>query len=140
MLEEVARMNEMLAPHAAPATRVLVVDDDPGILGFLRLMLGRAGYDVVIAESGREAMRKFAAYHPVAVVTDLHMPEADGFDLIADIHRLAPSVPIVVVTGEGRLGEPMGYDVTSLGACEVLRKPFRSKELIAVLQRVLDAH
>lgn len=131
-------MNEMLArPTAASATRVLVVDDDPDILGFIRVMLRRAGFDVILAENGREALRMFAMHRPVAVVTDLHMPEEDGFELIADLHRLAPEVPIVAVTGEGRFEEVTGQAAKHLGADEVLRKPFRSTELVAALRRVL---
>jgi DNA-binding response OmpR family regulator len=132
-------MNESSArPVAASATRVLIVDDNPYILGFLSVMLARAGFDVLTAENGREALRQFAAHHPAVVVTDLHMPEENGFELIADLQRLAPEVPIVAVTGEGCFDEAVsGQAAGCIGADLVLGKPFGSQELIAALRRVL---
>jgi DNA-binding response OmpR family regulator len=134
-------MNESFArPAAAAATRVLVVDDNPAILGFLRVMLVRAGFDVVTAENGREALRRFAAHRPAVVVTDLHMPEENGFELIADLRRLAPDVAIVAVTGECCFHEAVsGQAAGEIGADVILGKPFTSKDLIAVLRRVLPS-
>jgi CheY-like chemotaxis protein len=73
-------------------------------------------------------------------MTDLHMPEEDGFELIADLVRLAPDVPIVVVTGEGWFDEDVpGQTTGHRGADLVLSKPFGSEELIAALETVLAA-
>jgi two-component system KDP operon response regulator KdpE len=114
--------------RAAHAPRILVVDDDPGIRRALHAELQVAGYDVFEAADGHEGLRRVAAEAPDLVLTDLAMPGADGYDLIAAIRKRART-PIVVLSVRG--GEAEKVRSLDLGADDYVTKPFSVHELLA---------
>jgi len=80
---------------------ILAVDDDPQVRDLLDTLLTEAGHQVVTAADGKEAMARFRA-QPVAVVgADILMPEQDGFETIQQLHRIAPRVPVIAISGGG---------------------------------------
>ncbi len=97
------RAPDNLRPDATPGTRgrrVLVVDDDPLNLELLRLRLGAAGFDVVTAETGEEALNAAVADRPDAVLSDIQMPGMDGWQLRRAFQqdaRLA-RIPVVLIS------------------------------------------
>jgi len=105
-------------------SRVLVADDDRMIRMLVRLLLDKAGYDVVEAEDGRRAVEVARAERPDLIIMDLTMPELDGYGAIqqirADISLAA--VPLIVLTSE--VGPGVEQRVLELGADDYLNKPF----------------
>lgn len=114
--------------------RILVVDDDPDLLHLIGLRLSSAGYAVSQAASGEEALQRFFAEPPQAVITDLRMEGMDGHALFARLHEAAPSVPVIILTAHGTI--PDAVAATQRGAFSFLTKPFDGQEL---LERVAAA-
>lgn len=110
------------------APLVLVVDDDPGIRDGLARELRAAGYTAATASDGDEAFAAFRATNPDLVLTDLAMPNSDGFALISAIRGVART-PILVLSVRG--GEPDKVRALDLGADDFVTKPFSVGELLA---------
>lgn len=111
-----------------PPPLLLVVDDDPSIRDILSQELRAAGYGVVTAHDGAEALLAFRASPPDVVLTDLAMPRVDGFGLIAAVRKEAKT-PIVVLSVRG--GERDKVRALDLGADDYVTKPFSLAELLA---------
>ena len=111
--------------------RVLVVDDEPQIQSLLRIALGSAGYDILAALTGREAIRLAASAAPDAVILDLGLPDMDGKDVLRDI-RAFSKVPIIVLSARDREAEKVA--ALDLGADDYVEKPFGMSELLARLR------
>jgi len=107
---------------------VLVVDDDPGIREGLARELRAAGYTATTASDGDEAFTTFRAINPELVLTDLAMPQSDGFALISAIRGVSRT-PILVLSVRG--GEPDKIRALDLGADDFVTKPFSVGELLA---------
>jgi len=107
---------------------VLVVDDDPGIREGLARELRAAGYTATTASDGDEAFTTFRATNPELVLTDLAMPQSDGFALISAIRGVSRT-PILVLSVRG--GEPDKIRALDLGADDFVTKPFSVGELLA---------
>jgi CheY-like chemotaxis protein len=74
-------------------TKILVIDDEQGIRDLLDTLLRRKGYDVVLAESGRQGLELFRRERPDVIVLDLKMPEMDGLTVLRQIKNLDPGEP-----------------------------------------------
>lgn len=125
--------------RGTPASRVLVVDDDPAVRRGLVAELQAAGYEAIEGADGREGLSKFEAESPDLVLTDLAMPRSDGYELIAAVRRKART-PIVVLSVRG--GESDKIRALDLGADDYVIKPFSVQELLARvrahLRRTMD--
>jgi two-component system KDP operon response regulator KdpE len=108
--------------------RVLVVDDEPGILRALRTNLTGHGFQVETAETGAAALASFRVRKPDLVILDLGLPDMDGTEVIRAV-RLESSVPILVLSVRG--GERDKVAALDLGADDYLTKPFGVDELLA---------
>src|SRR4051812_23835027 len=82
--------------------RIMVVDDDPGIRRSLDSLLSRAGYQVIQAGDGSEAIRLWREHAADLVITDLHMPKKDGIQTIMELLTHTPGIPIIAMSGGGR--------------------------------------
>lgn len=109
--------------------RVLVVDDDPGLLDLIEMRLVAGGYAVTCAASGAEALERFRAERPRAVISDLRMDGMDGHALFAHLHADAPTVPVIILTAHGTI--PDAVAATQRGVFGFLTKPFDGRELLA---------
>jgi DNA-binding response OmpR family regulator len=118
---------------------ILVIDDDASVREVVSEMLRLEGHDVTIAENGREAIPLLAASHFDLVITDLIMPEKEGIETISEIRRTDSRIPIVAISGGGRLG-PGDYLETAryIGADATLAKPFARQELLATIEALLE--
>jgi two-component system KDP operon response regulator KdpE len=114
--------------------RVLVVDDEPQIQRFLRPGLTAAGYEVVSAATGTDAIRLLAVAAPDVVVLDLGLPDMDGKDLISNIREWSET-PIIVLSARDRESEKIA--ALDLGANDYVHKPFGIGELLARIRTVL---
>ena len=79
---------------------ILLVDDEPSIRIISGALLGRAGYDVMVAADGFEALQKIRERVPDLVITDLRMPNMNGFELLAVLRSQFPQIPTIAISGE----------------------------------------
>jgi two-component system, OmpR family, KDP operon response regulator KdpE len=114
--------------------RILVVDDDAAIRSSLAQQLGEQGYGVALANDGREGANAFDDQHPDLVLTDLAMPNADGFSLIRHV-RASDKTPVVVLSVRG--GDADKVRALDLGADDFVVKPFSTPELLARIRAQL---
>lgn len=113
---------------------VLVVDDDPKIVMLVRAYLVSAGFDVVTAADGAQALRLARERRPRLVVLDLMLPEMDGLAVTEQL-RSESDVPILMLTARGSLSDRVGG--LGLGADDYLVKPFAPSEVVARVQAIL---
>ncbi len=114
--------------------RILVVDDEPQILRFLRPALEASGYQVLHAATGREALRMAANSAPDLIVLDLGLPDMDGKAVLTEARKFT-AVPILILSARDRETEKI--DALDLGADDYVEKPFAIGELLARLRAAL---
>jgi two-component system response regulator AtoC len=114
---------------------VLVVDDDPGTRKVARANLGLEGFEVLVASSAAEALARLAESDPLAIVTDLQMPDVDGIGLMERIHAERPALPVVLVTAHATV--ETAVLALRRGAHHYLVKPIRWDELALVLRQAV---
>jgi len=115
------------------AISVLAIDDDPDILGMIEKRLRSWHYQVMTGENGKAAIEILSVRRPNLVITDLFMPEMDGFALLAYIHRKMPDLPVIVLSGQGELKDAIA--ALRLGAWDYVYKPI---EEMAFLRMTID--
>lgn len=117
--------------------RVLAVDDSLTMRELLRKALSTAGFSVMLASDGQEALDRLEAAAPDLIVTDLNMPRLDGFGLIEAIRggSNASHVPILVLTTE--TGQDLKDRARRIGATGWIGKPFDDAALVATIRRVV---
>lgn len=113
---------------------VLVVDDEPRMVEFIRMNLELEGYRVSTAGNGREALKRLREDLPDLVLLDVMMPEMDGFETLREIRHVS-AVPVIMVTVRG--DEPDLIRGLELGADDYIPKPFSPRELLARIKAVL---
>jgi DNA-binding response OmpR family regulator len=116
---------------------ILVADDDPHIVELVAFRLERAGYDVVRATDGREALRVLMEQPPDLAVLDVMMPVHDGYQITREIRRHEPTRHIPVILLSGRSQEDDVENGFGAGADDYLRKPFSPRELRARVHAIL---
>lgn len=116
---------------------ILVVDDSRGIRNLLQLVLEGAGYKILLAEDGKDALKYFDRKKIHLLITDLHMPVMDGMELIKSIRkmRLYRYMPILFLTTE--TSNEMKLEAKKSGATGWITKPFDNDKLLRILKRVL---
>lgn len=125
----------MIAQPAPVATqRILVVDDEAQILRALRVVLRDAGFEVVPAETGAEALDRAAVRPPEAAIVDLMLPDMDGIEVTRRLREWS-EMPILVLSAMGE--EEQKVLALQAGADDYITKPFGSRELVARLQAAL---
>ena len=116
--------------------KILVIDDEQGIRNLLDTLLRRKGYDVVLAESGRQGLELFRRERPDVIVLDLKMPEMDGLTVLRQIQNLDPGKPVIILTGAGTAEAER--QVRALGVTEYVEKEFSLHLLGDSLKRILN--
>jgi two-component system KDP operon response regulator KdpE len=113
--------------------RILVVDDEPGILRFVNASLGLAGYEVLSAATGEEALLLARSEKLDAMLLDILMVPMSGFDVLTEL-RTFSQIPVIVFSARSYISE----QALKAGANDYISKPFRPEELVKKLQTVLD--
>lgn len=108
--------------------RILLVDDQKSLRRSLSLMLQGAGFETEEAESGEEALSHLGKQTVDLVITDLRMEGMSGVDLLREIKRINPSLPIILITAYGSIDSAV--DAMRLGAFDYLTKPFREQDIL----------
>ena len=117
-----------MAGDGPGAARLLVVEDDETILELLSGSLRFAGFEVVTAASGAEALRAVAASKPDLVLLDVMMPDGDGFGVMRQLRSSGPHVPVIFVTARDGVHERVAG--LALGADDYVTKPFSLDEVV----------
>ena len=116
--------------------RLLLVDDDPGLLKLLGMRLVSEGYSVVTAESGPEALRTLSRDKVDLVVSDLRMDEMDGLQLFSEIQKVQPGMPVIILTAHGSI--PDAVAATQQGVFSFLTKPVDKDALYKAIDDALE--
>ncbi len=115
--------------------KILIVDDEPGILDFLRNLFHADGYEVVVALSGEDAVASVKKDTVDLVITDLRMPEMDGMELLRELKTLKPSVPVIMLTAYA--SDETAIEAKKLGVFTYISKPFNVAGLLGIVKRAL---
>lgn len=116
--------------------RLLLVDDDPGLLKLLGMRLVSEGYSVVTAESGPEALRVLGREKVDLVISDLRMDEMDGLQLFSEIQKGHPGMPVIILTAHGSI--PDAVAATQQGVFSFLTKPVDKDALYKAIDEALE--
>ena len=114
---------------------VLVVDDDPEIREILKEVITRKGFKVITAESGELALEEMGKQHFDLIFLDLVLQGMSGVDALAAIKEKDKKAVVVIVTGYG--DDPIALDAMSLGPLFLIRKPFRTSDIVEVLNAMV---
>ncbi len=116
-------------------SKILLVDDDPGLLRLLKIRLTAAGYDVDAVDSAKKALSNLAVFQPQLIITDLRMDGMDGMALFEMVHQQQPTLPVVILTAHGTI--PDAVEATQRGVFSYLTKPFDSRTLLECVEKAL---
>jgi len=118
--------------------RILVVDDEPDMVDILQLYLQDAGYEVITALSGLEAIRKAKSMTPDLILLDLLMTPVDGYEVMKELQedQKACNIPIVILTAMGDTHKEKAFKMSAKG---YITKPFTEKNLLREIKIVLGS-
>lgn len=124
--------------RAAIAPLVLVADDDRDTRDMYEICLVSAGYRVVLAIDGQDALELALSHHPQVILTDMLLPRLSGIDLCSRLRTCEDTrtIPIVAITGSSEPG--LRREASQAGIVEILTKPCAPDVIVSVLQRVLE--
>lgn len=133
-------MGEVSAPAARRPARILVVEDEPGIAGFVRRGLHFEGYEVDVVENGADALRALRDQPPDLLVLDVMVPGVDGFEIArrlraAEAAERATALPVLMLTARDAVADRVNG--LRSGADDYLIKPFDFEELLARIEALL---
>jgi two-component system, NtrC family, response regulator GlrR len=127
---------QFAAPHSTKRkARILVVDDDPGLLRLLTIRLRAENYEVEAVESAALALAATSRFRPELVITDLRMDQMDGIGLLKELQSRYPGLKVIILTAHGTI--PDAVHATQLGAFGFLTKPVDKQELLDQVQKAL---
>ena len=121
---------------ARSVPRVLVVDDEAGILETLRILLKNEGFEVATALGGRAGLEQIGTFNPDIILTDVRMPSVTGLDVLAAARAQNAETPVILMTAQATLQSAM--QAVNEGAFYYIQKPFRNDELVAILRRAAE--
>jgi len=136
------RMHDILNPTDAmtPATpdtkgKILLVDDDPGLLRLLSIRLRAEQYEVEAVESAEKALSLLSRFRPDLVISDLRMDKMDGIGLLKELQTRSPGLRVLIITAHGTI--PDAVVATQSGAFGFLTKPIDKDELMSTVEKAL---
>ncbi len=115
--------------------KILVVDDEATLIRILKIRLSVAGYEVLTASSGQEALDAIRKGHPDLVFLDIIMPGMDGLDVLQRLRSTSPGLPVIASSAGAGLSEPS----LDLGASCFIPKPFDVNSLVAEIGRLINS-
>jgi two-component system response regulator GlrR len=125
----------MVTKHSSPAGKILLVDDDPGLLRLLSIRLRAEGYEVEAVESAHKALACLNRFSPDLVITDLRMDKMDGIGLLKELQTRSPGLRVVIITAHGTI--PDAVVATQSGAFGFLTKPIDKEELMSTVEKAM---
>ena len=138
--DDVMSPNPSVPSSGRQAPSLLVVDDDADIRQIIGLVLESAGYRVVSAVDGRDALRVFNSQPFELIITDMLMPGSDGLELLSAVKKSGTTTKVLMMSGGGMIGVNDYLKVAKkLGAHAVLEKPFTAETLLSAVAELLKA-
>ena len=125
----------MATKNPSPSGKILLVDDDPGLLRLLSIRLRAEGYEVEAVESAHKALATLNRFSPDLVITDLRMDKMDGIGLLKELQTRSPGLRVVIITAHGTI--PDAVVATQSGAFGFLTKPIDKDELMQTVEKAL---
>ena len=122
-------------PKSGNKGRILLVDDDPGLLRLLSIRLRAEKYEVEAVESAHRALAVLNRFEPDLVITDLRMDKMDGIGLLKELQERSPGLRVLIITAHGTI--PDAVSATQSGAFGFLTKPIDKAELLDHVERAL---
>lgn len=122
---------------AARKYRLLLVDDDHGLLRLLSMRMSAAGYQIEAVDSGEQALKVLPVFRPHLIITDMKMGGMDGMTLFNHVHNRQPSLPVFILTAHGSIPEAIA--ATKRGVTGYMTKPFDSRVLLDQVAEALNA-
>src|SRR5262245_50735989 len=129
-----AGANSQVGAHHGSMARILVIDDSADLALVMRMLLERAGHEVITAENGRRGLRRFYEVRPDLVVLDVRMPELDGWETLERLRDLS-EVPVLMHTGTTPTEEQLAQLRPEVDG--YIRKPARAPELTARVEELI---
>ncbi len=118
--------------------RILIVEDEVAVRAWLAQVLRNAGFEVLEARDGTEALQLHQAHPFELVITDIVMPDKEGLELIRELRQARLEMKIIATSGSEHPGTEVYLKIAKMfGAAEVLVKPFSEQELLAAVHQVL---
>jgi CheY-like chemotaxis protein len=118
--------------------RILIIDDNAPTRDILRQALERAGHEVVEASDGRVGIERQRIMLAEVIITDILMPEQEGFETIRELRRDFPATSIIAMSGGGQMGCDTLLSIAErLGAQRVLQKPFGLRDMLDAVHQLL---
>jgi DNA-binding NtrC family response regulator len=118
--------------------RILVIDDDVKLRELIRRFLERAGYEVLIAANGNDALEMQRQTPADVIITDIFMPEKEGTEIIMDLSMEFPQAKVIAISGGGNVADIDFLQLAeNLGALKTFQKPFKQEELLAAVEELL---
>jgi nitrogen regulation protein NR(I) len=121
-----------------PGARILLIDDDPGIVDTLSRLMADEGYEVTVEKRGDEGLARATQDTFNVVVTDLKMPGLGGLELVRQLHAARPRLPIILITAFGTT--QTAIEATKFGAYDYLLKPFEIPQLLELVRRAVNSN
>ena len=116
--------------------KIFVVDDETAILDTLQILLRGEGFEVSVAQSGKEAVERLPEVSPDVVLTDIRMPGIGGLDVLAAVRAADGDVPVILMTAQASLQSAV--QAVNRGAFYYLQKPFSNADLVALCRRAVE--
>ena len=116
-------------------SRILIIDDEEMVRSMLREVLQQDGHEIVEASDGQAGIEQCHEHNIDLIITDIMMPQKDGFETIRELTRTHPDIKIIALTGYGLHNLPVAYD---LGASKVFEKPIKPRDLREAVKDLLN--
>lgn len=113
---------------------ILIIDDEEMIRTILKEILAPEGYEILEAQNGQIGLNLLAQHRVDLIITDIMMPEKNGFETIKELRQTHPKIKIIALTGYGLHNLPIAFD---LGASKIFEKPIKSTELKQAVKELL---
>ncbi len=137
VIDSSERMTTTSASHALTGPRILVVDDDKAFRVATRTLLEDEGYQVSLAPNGEQALGMLGEHDYDLLLSDMVMGKMSGLDLLTEVMKRKPDLPVIVVTGFGSI--ETAVEAMKIGAADYLTKPANNAELMIKVRRALEA-
>ena len=118
--------------------KILIIDDDEGLVHFLSRFFQRKGYEVTVCLTGQEALKRVAEHRFDLILLDYKMPDLNGLDLLAEIRRIEIKTPVILMTAYGTTD--LAIETMKRGAYDYLTKPFDRKDLSRIVGEALGVN
>ncbi|HEX9108799.1 MAG TPA: response regulator, partial [Longimicrobiales bacterium] len=113
--------------------KVLIIDDERSILETLRILLRGEGFEVAVADSGKDGLARLPEIEPDVVLTDIRMPGVTGIDVLSAVRERDPDLPVILMTAQASLQSAV--QAVNQGAFYYVQKPFHNDEMAALCRR-----